>query len=118
MNILEVKYGSWPLAADAEAQLENYVARGPQHVDELSATWLKRGHAGIKLSSVRAMSTSSINLSAPLQIPGVDVPVDAAWCRDGVIVCGLGRRDPRRAGNSTATRTRCASARCARSPRS
>lgn len=86
MNILEVKYGSWPLAVDAEAQLEKYVATGGDHLSDLSATWLKRAHPGINLKSVRAMPTTSIDLSTPLNIPQVSVPVEAAWCRDGVVV--------------------------------
>jgi len=89
LEILEVKKATWGPdgATFAEGQLEKYLRKGEDNIDDVGATWRarRRGNQSDDIKSVKAMPMTRLNLLPnPRMIDGE--PVSLRWCDDGIVV--------------------------------
>ena len=85
LEILEVKEADWGSLWFAEWQLQNYVDKGNEAIDEVELAWRARGHPLDRIASLVPMpSTQYFPPDRGATIGGQRVAL--AWCGPGVIV--------------------------------
>jgi Domain of unknown function (DUF4157) len=85
LEILEVKEADWALLPFAEWQLQNYLDKGNEAIDEVELAWQARGHPLDRIASLVPMpSTHYFPPERSATIGGRSVAL--AWCGPGLIV--------------------------------
>jgi hypothetical protein len=85
LEILEVKEADWGSLVFAEWQLQNYVDKGNEAIEEVELAWQARRHPLDRIASVVPMpSTRYVPPDRAATIGGQRVAL--AWCGPGVIV--------------------------------
>ena len=85
LEVLEVKKADWPSLVFAETQLQNYLEKGNDAIDDVELAWRARRHPGDRIASVLAMPSGRyIPPERGATVGGQRVAL--AWCGDGIIV--------------------------------